>query len=79
MSKQEDFGRPEKPFEKTRELDNEVRTSKKAKMKRKFNWNQKWITLLFNILDSWDNLQISISIFPVVAKLFLNEASDTVN
>ena len=37
MSKQEDFGRPEKPFEKTRELDNEVRTSKKAKMKRKFN------------------------------------------
>ena len=43
MSKQEDFGRPEKP--KTREIDNEARISKKAEMKRKFNRNQKWITL----------------------------------
>ena len=43
MSKQEDFGRPEKP--KTRVIDNEARISKKAKMKRKFNRNQKQITL----------------------------------
>ena len=41
MSKQEDFGQPEKPLEKTREIDNETKISKKAKMKRKFNRNQK--------------------------------------
>ena len=45
MSKQEDFGRPEKPFEKTREIDNEARISEKAEMKRKFNRNQKRISL----------------------------------
>ena len=45
MSKQEDFGRPEKPLEKTREIDNKARISKKAEMKRKFNRNQKRITL----------------------------------
>ena len=39
MSKQEDLGRPEKPLEKMREIDNEARISKKAKMKRKFNRN----------------------------------------
>ena len=43
MSKQEDFGRPEKPPEKTREIDSEARISKKAEMKRKFNRNQKRI------------------------------------
>ena len=37
MSMQEDFGRPEKPLEKTREIDNEARISKKAEVKRKFN------------------------------------------
>ena len=41
MSKQEDFGRSEKPLEKTRENDNEIRILKKAEMKRKFNKNQK--------------------------------------
>ena len=41
MSKQEDFGQPEKPLEKTWEIDNEAKISKKAKMKRKFNRNQK--------------------------------------
>ena len=46
MSKQEDFHRPEKPLEKTREIDNEARTSKKSEMKRKFNRNQKRITPL---------------------------------
>ena len=45
MSKQEDFGQPEQPLEKTREIDDEARISKKAKMKRKFNRNQKRITL----------------------------------
>ena len=45
MPKQEDFGRPEKPFEKTREIDNKAGISKKAEMKRKFNRNQKRITL----------------------------------
>ena len=45
MSKQEDFGPPEKPFEKTRETDTEARISKKIEMKRKFNRNQKRITL----------------------------------
>ena len=45
MSKQEDFGRPEKPLDKTREIDNEARISKKIELKRKFNRNQKGITL----------------------------------
>ena len=45
MFKQEDFGWPKKPLEKTREIDNEARISKKAEMKRKSNRNQKRITL----------------------------------
>ena len=45
MSKKEDFHRPEKPLEKSREIDNEARISKEAEMKRKFNRNQKRITL----------------------------------
>ena len=45
MSKQEDFRRPEKPLEKPQEIDNEARISKNAKIKRKFNRNQKRITL----------------------------------
>ena len=45
MSKQEDFGRLEKPLGKTREIDNEARISKNVEMKRKFNKNQKRITL----------------------------------
>ena len=45
MSKQEDFHRPEKLLENMREIDNEARISKKAKMKRKFNRNQKCIAL----------------------------------
>ena len=44
MSKQEDFHRPEKPLEKTPEVDNEARISKPTEMKRKFNRNQKRIT-----------------------------------
>ena len=44
MSKQEDSHLPEKPLEKTREIDNEARISKEAEMKRKFNRNQKRIT-----------------------------------
>ena len=34
MSKQEDFRRSEKPLEKTREIDNKARMSKKAKTKK---------------------------------------------
>ena len=44
MPKQEDFHRPEKSLEKTREIDNEATISKEAEMKRKFNRNQKRIT-----------------------------------
>ena len=44
MSKREDFHQPEKPLEKMREIDNEARISKEAKMKRKFNRNQKCMT-----------------------------------
>ena len=45
MSKQEDFGQLEKPLEKTRKIDNEARISKKAEIIRKFNRNQKRITM----------------------------------
>ena len=44
MYQQEDFHRLDKPLEKTRETDNEARISKEAKMKRKFDRNQKHIT-----------------------------------
>ena len=44
MSKQEDVHRPEKPLEKTREIDNEARISKEAEIKRKFNRNQERIS-----------------------------------
>ena len=44
MPKKDDLHRPEKPLEKTREIDNETRISKEAEMKTKFNRNQKRIT-----------------------------------
>ena len=44
MSKQEDFHRPEKLLEKTREIDSDARISKATELKRKFNRNQKCIT-----------------------------------
>ena len=44
MYEQEDFHRPEIPLEKTRGIDNEARISEKAKIKKKFNRNQKRIT-----------------------------------
>ena len=44
MSKQEDFGRSEKPLGKTWQIDNQARVSKKAEMERKFIRNQEWIT-----------------------------------
>ena len=43
MSKQEDFHLPEKPLEKTRKIDDKVRSSKKTEIKRKFNGNYKHI------------------------------------
>ena len=49
MSKQEHLHRPEKPLEKTREIDNEARISKEAEMKRKFNRNQKLSSLIFSV------------------------------
>ena len=44
MSKQENFHLPEKPLEKTREIDNEARISKEAEMKRNQNHLQ-WICI----------------------------------
>ena len=45
MSMQMDFRRFLKPLEKTWEIDNKIRITKEAKMKRKFNRNQKLVTL----------------------------------
>ena len=64
MSKQEDFRRPEKPLEKTPEIDNEARISKKAEMKKKFNRIQKWITL-------WD-IQLSSLTFLLLLIFFID-------
>ena len=44
ISEQEDFHRPEIPLEKTQEIDNDAKISKKPEMKRKFNRYQKRIT-----------------------------------
>ena len=44
MSKQEDVHRPEKPFEKMQEIDNEARISKEAEIKRILNRNQERIS-----------------------------------
>ena len=63
MSKQEDFRRPEKLLEETREIDDEARISKKAEMKRKFNRNQKRVTLWDNQLSSLTSLDDSKRIF----------------
>ena len=43
MSKQDVHG-PEKPLEKTQEIDKEAGISKEAEMRRKFNRNQERIT-----------------------------------
>ena len=43
MYEPEDFHRLQIPLEKTREIDNEGRISKKAEIKRKLNRNQKRI------------------------------------
>ena len=45
MFMQQDFRRPEKLLEKTRETDNEARMSKEPEMKKEFNRNQKCINL----------------------------------
>ena len=45
MSRPEDFHRPEKTKKKTREIDNEAGILKKAEIKRKFNRNQRCLTL----------------------------------
>ena len=45
MYEQEDFHPPEIPLKKMREIDNEARISEKAEIEKKFNRNQKRITL----------------------------------
>ena len=55
MSKQEDFHWPEKSLQKTREINDEAIILKEAKMKTKFNRNQKHIT-------PWD-IELSFLIF----------------
>ena len=55
MFKQEGFHRPDRSLEKAQEIDIEARMSKEAKMKRKFNRNQKRITP--------QNIQLSSLIF----------------
>ena len=45
MSKQEDFRQPDKWLEKTQDIVNKARVSKKAEMKRTFNIKQKRMTL----------------------------------
>ena len=44
MSKQEVFHQPEKPLEKTWEIDNKTRISEETEMKKKFKRNQKDIS-----------------------------------
>ena len=66
MSKQEDFHQPEKTLEKTREIDNEARISKKTEMKRKFNRKQKRIrhpAKLFNVLGCTNDPNAHIRTF----------------
>ena len=60
---QEDFHRPEQPLKKTWEIDNEARISKEAKMKRKFNRNQKGITPRFYIFSMVLGLLNQLQIF----------------
>ena len=60
MFKQEGFHRPERSFEKAQEIDIEARMSKEAKMKRKFNRNQKRITPQDIQLSSLIFLQLGI-------------------
>ena len=60
MSKQEGFHRPERSVEKAQEIDIEARMSKEAKMKRKFNRNQKRITPQDIQLSSLIFLQLGI-------------------
>ena len=60
MFKQEGFHRPERSLEKAQEIDIEARMSKEAKMKRKFNRNQKRITPQDIQLSSLIFLQLGI-------------------
>ena len=71
MYKREDFHRPEKPLEKTQEIDNDARVSKKAQMKRKLNRNQKCITLR--------DIQLSslIFLFSSIRVIFVDNHSES--
>ena len=59
ISEQEDFHQPEIPLGKTQKIDNAARISKKAEMKKKFNRNQKRITLYDIQLNSLTSLMKS--------------------
>ena len=56
ISEQEDFHRPEIPLEKTREIDNEARTSKKTGIKEAHN-SVRHPPKLSNILDLTNHLK----------------------
>ena len=69
ISEQDNFHRSEIPLEKTREIDNEARISKKAEMKRKLNRSQKRITLWDIQLSSLTSLVRDKSFFIFKDKL----------
>ena len=71
MSKRKDFHRPEKRLEKTQEIDNDARVSKKAQLKKKLNRNQKRITS--------GDIQLSFPIFLVSSMhvIFLYKHSES--
>ena len=73
MSKWENIHWPKKSLEKTREIDNEARISRKAEMKRKFNRNQKWITHCDIQLSSLTSLLTST---PITEQLHSSTSSD---
>ena len=72
MSKQEDFRRPEKPLEKTREIDNEARISKKAKIKRKFIQLSSLIFLVLINSFFWNIALDHLKLYQLCLALHLN-------
>ena len=69
MSKQEDFHRPEKPLEETREIDNEARISKEAEMKKEIQYKSEAHNSVRHPAELSNILDIT-EIFSLVHKLF---------
>ena len=69
MPKHEDVHLPEKPLEKTQEIDHEARISKEAKMKIKFNRRQECITPWDIQLSSLIFLEISRNMLPHIVQM----------